>query len=111
MLIVPAAEPRFPAETITVMPAAHTRSTAASNGSSAYGWTPSVPNDRLRTRMLYVSRCVTIHCSAAITTLTSVEPSAPATLTEIRCAAGATPRHFPPEAEPLPAITPARCVP
>ena len=35
---------------------------------------------------------------AAITTETSVEPSAPATFTETRSAPGATPRHLPAEA-------------
>ena len=109
LLIVPG--PRFPDETTTVIPAAHARSTAAFNGSIAYGWTLSVPNERFNTLIPYCARCVTTHWSAAITTETSVDPSGPATLTETSFAPGATPRHLPSEAAPLPAITPARCVP
>ena len=111
MAIVPTPGPRLPAETTTVMPAAQARSTAAFSGSIAYGWIESVPNERFSTRIPYSPRCVTTHWMAAITTETSVDPSAPATLTETSSAPGATPRHLPPEAPPSPAITPARWVP
>ena len=61
--------------------------------------------------MLYCARLAMTHCRPAMTTDTSVEPSAGATFTDTRFAAGATPAHRPLDSVPSPAMMPAMCVP
>ncbi len=97
-----------------MIPDAHAASDAASSGFKPYGTGESRPNERLSTPMLYRSRFVTTQLMPAITRESVDDPSAPATLTDMSVAPGATPKccgPWPALAEPSPAMSPAMKVP
>ena len=92
---------KFPSETMTLttcppyffeLEAARTRLCRLFGVQSldAYGCA-SVPQERLTTRIPSRGRLATTHCRAAITVVTSVAPSHPATFTETRLVSGALP--------------------
>src|SRR5438067_13675272 len=71
----------------------------------------SVPSERFRTLMPYLSLYETTHWIAASTLLTSAEPSRPAIFTDTNFTSGATPVYAPPELAPLLPMRPAMNVP
>src|SRR5262249_9398820 len=88
-----AVAPSLPTATTTTMPFFQAASTAYESGSSTSLCAESVPNERLRTRMLRPAslRCCTTQSIAAITWDTSAAPSDAATLRLISLAPGAMP--------------------
>ena len=92
-------------------PGFHAASAAWSNGFNSVDEIGGVPKDKLSTWMPSRVRLATVHPMPAMTVPMSVIPLAPATLTETRPAPGASPRYWPAEAAPLPAIRPATNVP
>ncbi len=108
--------PLFPPATTTTIPARQAFSTAWVSGSRIRSCTPSVPYDRLITRIGFFGsslRCATTQSTAAMTCETSTAPSVVATLMLVRRAPGATPRRPGCSSDPgsLPAMIPAMCVP
>src|SRR4051794_1861859 len=97
----------LPAATTTVSPDDQAASTAADNGSFSYRTGASTPSDRLSTDAPTSSWLTTTQPMPAMTFDRLVDPSAPATFTEMMRAAGATPLW----AGPLPAMSPAMNVP
>ena len=95
LAIVPAPVPWLPAATTTVMPFAHTCSTARFSGSRRYERLDSLRSDRLTTSMPYVARLAMTHCSAASRSLTLDLPSRPESLTASEVGVGSDAVHHP----------------
>ena len=109
--MVPLNGPALPAETTTTMPAFHAASTAWSSGSALVGPVGCAPSDRLMTSMPSLALLAMAQEMPWMTWPTVVAPSAPATFTATRLAAGASPMYWPLEDAPFEAIRPATKVP
>ncbi len=96
--------PSLPAAVTTVMPLAHSASTAESSGFAWYGNGVCTPNDRFSTRMLLVSACSATQPRPATSFDSVVVPLESPTLTDTTLAPGASPM-------PSPTTSPAMNVP